>query len=79
MLNLKVSKTLSRLLIKPTVYFSMCLDVCGEFGYYCTTDRKCISKWSRCNYSKDCSNNEDEIECGKIKYLLNETNKLVRR
>ena len=44
-------------------------DSCPMYAFYCATDRRCIYGYLRCNYAKDCTNGEDEIDCRKILYV----------
>lgn len=47
----------------PTIVTTTTAKPCGVNGYQCQ-DGTCISNTKICDFNSDCSNNEDEIDCG---------------
>ena len=47
----------------PSISTTTTARPCGANGYQCQ-DGSCISNNKVCDFNKDCSNNEDEKECG---------------
>lgn len=39
---------------------------CMNHQIYCSADAKCIDGRMKCDHRKDCSDGEDEINCGKF-------------